>query len=466
MIFCLENLGVWGTLQAIHILSKGNHSERNELIEAEGNYRDHSSCDMYLAQAADILDADCKKDDVGSEQSCLEILKEPFFSSKLLKLIGILSSFRLQPDMKCIVFVNRIVTARSLSYILQSLEFLASWKGDFLVGVNAGLKGMSRKTMNIILDKFRSGELNLLIATKVGEEGLDIQTCCLVIRFDLPETVASFIQSRGRARMAQSEYAFLVDSGNQRELDLIENFKKDESHMNCEIACRTSNETFIGLEEKVYSVDASGASISSGYSISLLHQYCSKLPHDEFFDPKPKFFYLDDVEGTVCHIVLPSNAPINLVVSTPQSSRETAKKDACLKAVEELHKMGAINDYLLPMQENVNPERPVVDSSDSDSCEDDSGRVELHQMLVPAVLKERWHSTEIPAYLHSYYIEFTPNPVDRTYKRFGLFVKENLPAEAVKMELELHLARGRSVMTKLVPSGLAEFYEDEVGFYV
>ena len=54
-------------------------------------------------------------------------------------------------------------------------------------------------------------QLNLLVATQVGEEGLDIQTCCLVIRFDLPETVASFIQSRGRARMPQSEYAFLVD---------------------------------------------------------------------------------------------------------------------------------------------------------------------------------------------------------------------------------------------------------------
>lgn len=54
-------------------------------------------------------------------------------------------------------------------------------------------------------------QLNLLVATKVGEEGLDIQTCCLVIRFDLPETVASFIQSRGRARMPLSEYAFLVN---------------------------------------------------------------------------------------------------------------------------------------------------------------------------------------------------------------------------------------------------------------
>ena len=54
-------------------------------------------------------------------------------------------------------------------------------------------------------------QVNLLVATKVGEEGLDIQTCCLVIRFDLPETLASFIQSRGRARMPKSEYAFLVD---------------------------------------------------------------------------------------------------------------------------------------------------------------------------------------------------------------------------------------------------------------
>lgn len=149
-----------------------------------------------------------------------------------------------------------------------------------------------------------------MIATKVGEEGLDIQTCCLVIRYDLPETVASFIQSRGRARMRESEYVLLVDrcfllhtlknslvqvffpswskysssyfSGNEKEVNLIENFKKDEDRINLEITSRTSSETFIGLEESTYKVDSSGASISSGYSISLLHQYCSKLPHDEY----------------------------------------------------------------------------------------------------------------------------------------------------------------------------------------
>lgn len=69
--------------------------------------------------------------------------------------------FRRQPNMKCIIFVNRIVTAISLAYILQNLKFLSYWKCDFLVGVHSGLKSMSRKTMNIILDKFRSNEVML-----------------------------------------------------------------------------------------------------------------------------------------------------------------------------------------------------------------------------------------------------------------------------------------------------------------
>lgn len=75
---------------------------------------------------------------------------------------------------------------------------------------------------------------------------------------------------------------FYFFSGNQKELDLIENFRNNEDRMNKEIASRTSSETFDSFEEQIYKVDLSGASISSGYSISLLHTYCSKLPHDEY----------------------------------------------------------------------------------------------------------------------------------------------------------------------------------------
>ncbi|TKY54740.1 Dicer protein 4 [Spatholobus suberectus] len=461
VVFCLGNLGIWGALQASRILLSGDCSERHELVEAEGNSSDDSVCDKYLAQAAELFTtSQCFIGDSVSDLSSVEILKEPFFSAKLLCLIGILSNFRLQKNMKCIIFVNRIVTARSLSYILQKLKLLRQWRSDFLVGVHAGLKSMSRKTMNIIVEKFRSGELNLLVATKVGEEGLDIQTCCLVIRFDLPETVASFIQSRGRARMPQSEYAFLVDRGNRKELDIIDGFKKDECRMNVEINVRTSNETYIIPEERIFRVDSTGASVSSGYSISLLHQYCSKLPHDEYFDPKPNFYYLDDSEGIVCNITLPSNAPIHQILGAPQLSMEASKRDACLKAIEELYKLGALNDCLLPKQDGAEQEEQVSVSSDED--EDAISRGELHQMLVPSALGQSWISKDKIVCLNSYYIKFCPFPEDRVYKEYGLFIMASLPVEAEKLELDLHLAHGRSVMTKFVPFGVVEFDKDEI----
>ncbi|XP_030456382.2 dicer-like protein 4 isoform X1 [Syzygium oleosum] len=456
IIICAEKLGLWGATQACQILLRGDYSERNALIEAAENSSDVPLCDRYLTQASSIFASDCPKGDI----SALTILKEPLFSCKLLCLVRILSSFRSQPNAKCIVFVNRIVIARSLTYILQNLTMLASWKCDYLVGVHSGQRNMSRKNMKGILDNFQSGKLNLLVATKVGEEGLDIQTCCLVIRFDPPETVSSFIQSRGRARMPQSEYAFLVDRGNQKEIDLIDNFKKDEDRMNVEITARTSDETFSALEERIYRVDSSGASISSGSSISLLYQYCAKLPHDEYFDPKPKFYYFDDVGGTVCHIILPANSPIHQIVSAPRLSMEAAKKEASLQAIEELHKLGALDDFLLPQRDDDKLEEMVI-SFDSLSCEDEGSRGELHEMLVPDALRETWSGLKNVA-LHTYYIEFCPDPADRTYKEFGLFVKARLPAEAEIMEIDLHLARGRSVKTKLVPSAVVAFDKDEI----
>lgn len=53
--------------------------------------------------------------------------------------------------------------------------------------------------------------MNVLVSTNVAEEGLDIQSCHLVIGFDLPKTLCSFIQSRGRARCLKSTIVYLVE---------------------------------------------------------------------------------------------------------------------------------------------------------------------------------------------------------------------------------------------------------------
>lgn len=67
----------------------------------------------------------------------------------------------------------------------------------------------------------------------------------------------------------------------------------------------------------------------------------------------------------VCTITLPANAPIHQIVSSPQSSTEAAKKDACLRACEALHEIGALTDYLLPEQEDKHDES-TQDLYDSD----------------------------------------------------------------------------------------------------
>lgn len=52
--------------------------------------------------------------------------------------------------------------------------------------------------------------------------------------------------------------------------------------MNEEISLRKSSIPITSFEERTYKVDATGATISSIRSISLLHHYCSKLPRDEY----------------------------------------------------------------------------------------------------------------------------------------------------------------------------------------
>ena len=94
------------------------------------------------------------------------------------------------------------------SFIYVSLRFryqngraiVSVWSDPFFMGISQ------------VLRKFRAHETNLLIATSIVEEGVDIPKCNLVVRFDLPTEYRSYVQSKGRARAPVSNYIMLADS--------------------------------------------------------------------------------------------------------------------------------------------------------------------------------------------------------------------------------------------------------------
>ena len=59
-------------------------------------------------------------------------------------------------------------------------------------------RGLSQKEQGQILQLFREGTYNVLVATSVGEEGLDIKECDLVVFYEAVPSAIRLIQRRGR----------------------------------------------------------------------------------------------------------------------------------------------------------------------------------------------------------------------------------------------------------------------------
>jgi endoribonuclease Dicer len=126
-------------------------------------------------------------------------------------------------DYRGIIFVTRRDAVLALTEILARHPSTAQ---VFTVGSLLGESGNSRRhsfldiTRRLVrqppdetLIGFREGDLNLIVATAVAEEGLDVQACCNVVHWDVPQNMVSWAQSRGRARQElSSSIVMLSDS--------------------------------------------------------------------------------------------------------------------------------------------------------------------------------------------------------------------------------------------------------------
>ncbi len=80
--------------------------------------------------------------------------------------------------------------------------------------------GLSQKEQIALLDRFRSGERNCLVATSVAEEGLDIPATDLVVFYEPIPDVIRTIQRRGRTGRARAGRAVVLVAEGTRDVGL------------------------------------------------------------------------------------------------------------------------------------------------------------------------------------------------------------------------------------------------------
>nr|XP_006636679.1 PREDICTED: interferon-induced helicase C domain-containing protein 1 [Lepisosteus oculatus] len=154
-----------------------------------------------------------------NQQTLQDLAKNPAYENKNLAQLKttILEEFTKPEEARGIIFTKTRLSAIALNqWIQENKKFEeAGVKSSHLIGAGhqSIIKPMTAAEQREVLDKFRHGEINLLVATTVAEEGLDIKECNIVIRYGLVTNEIAMVQARGRARADDSTYALVASEG-------------------------------------------------------------------------------------------------------------------------------------------------------------------------------------------------------------------------------------------------------------
>jgi Fanconi anemia group M protein len=142
--------------------------------------------------------------------------KEEYHPKMGIALSLIKTQLTAQPESRSIIFASFRDTVQMLAQVLRAEGIPA----ERFIGqaTKDADKGFSQKQQLEILDRFRKGDLKVLIATSVGEEGLDVPSTDLVIFFEAVPSEIRSIQRKGRTgRSGRGRIIVLVTRGTSDE---------------------------------------------------------------------------------------------------------------------------------------------------------------------------------------------------------------------------------------------------------
>uniref|UniRef100_A0A672P3P1 RNA helicase n=1 Tax=Sinocyclocheilus grahami TaxID=75366 RepID=A0A672P3P1_SINGR len=148
-----------------------------------------------------------------------ELMGKPQYENNSLAQLktNILKEFSTREMARGIIFPQTRLSAIALcQWIQENPKFdEVGVRASYLIGGGdqSVVKPMTAAEQKDVLNKFRDGQINLLIATTVAEEGLDIAECNFVIRYCLVTNEIAMIQARGRGRAEDSSYTLVAEAG-------------------------------------------------------------------------------------------------------------------------------------------------------------------------------------------------------------------------------------------------------------
>ncbi|MFW6375538.1 MAG: DEAD/DEAH box helicase [Thermoplasmatota archaeon] len=183
-------------------------------------------------------------DSRGGSKASKRLMKAPEMQDVLVKLKNIekkhpkthkvkeivAEQFENFPDSRVIVFTNYRNTSRKVKEMLEDIDGV---KPVRFIGQTdkKGDKGLKQGDQVETIEKFEDGEYNVLVATSVGEEGLDIPATDLVVFYEPVPSEIRTIQRRGRTARKRKGKVIILITKNTRDEAYYWSSKNKEKKM-------------------------------------------------------------------------------------------------------------------------------------------------------------------------------------------------------------------------------------------
>jgi len=226
---------LYGVASKIACILMANHALL--LIETQGAKALNDYLEKKLRESKEEKSSRALKMFVKNERvkNCIvesrKLVSEGEIHSKLKELKKIIfRQLKENPDSRILVFNH---FRDSVAFVSDQLSAIKNVRVQPFVGQasKGKLKGMSQQEQAETVKQFETGKFNVLVATSVAEEGLDIPACDLVVFYEPVPSEIRHIQRRGRTGRIKKGKAIILMASETRDEAFYWSAKRKEGKM-------------------------------------------------------------------------------------------------------------------------------------------------------------------------------------------------------------------------------------------